>query len=286
MNTKLAEDKTYRESFLRNFSINEASPANNVCDIAATTSGATNKIEEARRFDREKIRAMTRMIRNIAHVWRQPLNALAISIQDLKEANRYGDLNNEYLEDMCARSMRLINRMSKTIDDFRLMLEPNEEAMAFDVKKRIQRIEWFVADSMAANGIKLETKYINDVFVYGYPEAFSQALLNVLANAREAILESQEHKIEPFGVVSIEMKLKRRKCVVKISNNGPKIEEEHLNKVFEPYYTTREPGKGSVGLGLYAVKTVIEEAMGGEVSIASSEKLTSVEIALDIFHRE
>lgn len=228
------------------------------------------------RYNKEKIAAMTQMINNIGHRWRQPLNALAIMIQDIKHAKEYGELSYEYLEAVCARSMNIIDRMSKTIDEFRFIFKPSEDAVVFDVKRRLQGAVRFVSDSMAAHNIKIDMRCRDDVSVFGYPEAFSQAILKILSNAKEALLESGVK--EPR--IHIYMSLKNGDCVIKISNNGPKIDDCHLNRIFEPYYTTKDEGKGDQGLGLYAVKMLIEEAMSGDVSVVSNDESTTFKIIL------
>lgn len=241
------------------------------------SENSRDKCLDAKSIKKEKILAMTKMVNNIAHRWRQPLNTLAIMIQDLKYAKANNELTDEYIENMSACSMRVINRMSKIIDEFRLILEPAEEAFIFDVKQILQKAVHFASDSIAAQNIKICMRCRGNVMVFGYPEAFSQAILKILLNAKEALLKSSSQHRN----INIYMSQKDGKCVIKISNNGPKIENERLEQIFEPYYTTKECKNGNEGLGLYSVKMLIEEIMDGKISVSSDENRTVFEITLN-----
>lgn len=270
MNTKLT-DKTTEYMLLKH----------SLCkrQLAASANNSVyNKHINVKDAKKEKILAMTKMVNNIAHRWRQPLNTLAIMIQDLKYAKANNELSDEYIENMSACSMRVINRMSKIIDEFRLILEPAEEAVIFNVKQILQKAVYFASNSIAAQNIKICMRCRGNITVFGYPEAFSQAILKILLNAKEALLKSSNQNRN----INIYMSQKDGKCVIKISNNGPKIENERLDQIFEPYYTTKECKNGNEGLGLYAVKMLIEEIMDGKISVSSDENRTVFEITLNV----
>ncbi|KJU87751.1 PAS sensor protein, partial [Candidatus Magnetobacterium bavaricum] len=80
---------------------------------------------------------MGEMMAMIAHQWKQPLNALALNVFDLKDAYEYGELDKEYLDKMVRTSKEQINFMAKTIDDFRDFLLPAKEKISFNVKNVI-----------------------------------------------------------------------------------------------------------------------------------------------------
>ncbi len=205
--------------------------------------------------------AMGEMIGNIAHQWRQPLNALGISVQSLLITYEDGELTGEYLKSMTGSAMELISHMSRTITDFRNYFKPDKEKVEFNVCQAVRKTISLIEESFSSRNITIETRSEGDPVINGYPSEYSQVLLNILINARDTIIER--------GIsdprVTINISSENLKALVTISDNAGGIAENIIDKIFDPYFTTKGPDKGT-GVGLFMSKSIIEKNMGGKLT--------------------
>jgi PAS domain S-box-containing protein len=209
--------------------------------------------------------AMGEMIGNIAHQWRQPLSAVAAIVQDLEDAYDYNELDKEYLENSIEKSMEQLEYMSRTIDDFRNFFKPNNCKKEFSIKESMEKGVGFLEKSFFNNGIKLELNIDDDCIFSGFPNQFSQVILNILNNAKDALLEN----LKTDRNLSIDCYKKNDKIHIEISDNAGGINPEYINKIFDPYFSTKEQGKGT-GVGLYMAKVIIEKHMNGSISATNT----------------
>lgn len=212
-----------------------------------------------------RLAAMGEMIGNIAHQWRQPLNTLGIIIQGFPLSMEAGELTEEYLEERVERAMQLIYHMSKTIDDFRNFFSPDKEKVQFGVKGVVANALSLIGDNFRSLGIQVEFDCPDDISVNGYPNEFSQALLNILMNARDAIEERGVHAPR----VVVRMVAENNRMVLTVADNGGGIDERIIGKVFDPYFTSKGPSHGT-GLGLFIAKTIIEKNMNGTLNVRNT----------------
>ncbi|NVN90062.1 MAG: PAS domain S-box protein [Desulfuromonadales bacterium] len=209
--------------------------------------------------------AMGEMIGNIAHQWRQPLNSLGLIVQHLPLKYELGEFTKEFLSNSVGQSMQLVQHMSKTIDDFRNFFRPDREKVEFRVNETISTTLKLIEDSFISQHIKIEVLDKESTVLYGYRNEFAQALLNILNNARDALTERKTEKPR----VTITSRSKNGSAVVTISDNAGGIPKEILNKIFEPYFTTKGPQAGT-GIGLFMSKTIIEKNMGGTLTVRNT----------------
>lgn len=236
-------------------------------------------IQEIREKDHMLIKqsrqaAMGEMIGNIAHQWRQPLNSIAVSIQNLEDAYRYGELNDEYLKDRIAKMMELIQYMSQTIDDFRYFFKPNKEKQEFGLQQVLNLAISFVQNTLDAKGIRCRREFLADAELEGYPNDFTQVILNILNNAKEALVE--RNVSNPY--VYIRVTRDENIVTITIGDNAGGAPPEVLDRIFEPYFTTKEMG---TGLGLYMSKTIVEKNMEGQLTAANTDEGFEVTIRLN-----
>ncbi len=216
-----------------------------------------------------KLASMGEMIGNIAHQWRQPLNALSLLLQKQQIFFERGLLTPEKLEENVTKGISLINKMSSTIDDFRDFFKPNKEKSDFDIKEAVESTLELIDATLHNANIDLEIEIKEGLSVNGYKNEFSQVILNLINNARDVLVEKKvnEGKIKIFTSISDDGST----ISLHVSDNGGGIPEPILNQIFEPYFTTKEEGKGT-GIGLYMSKMIIEENMQGKVSATNSEE--------------
>jgi PAS domain S-box-containing protein len=221
--------------------------------------------------------AMGEMIANIAHQWRQPLNALGLTIQDTKMAWQHGEVDEQYIADMVKDSMRLIKFMSQTIDGFRTFFKPDEEKTSFNLHGTIVRTKNLLLTSLEAHKIEFTMDIPKDIFIYGYENELAQAMLNIIGNAKDAIVENNINSPK----VSIIACKNDGNCIISIQDNAGGIPSTIIDKIFEPYFTTKEQGKGT-GIGLYMAKTIIEDNIGGKLSVENIDSGARFSIILSI----
>jgi signal transduction histidine kinase len=201
------------------------------------------------------------MIGNIAHQWRQPLNTLGLAIQQILQFYDIGELNGDYLEQSVGTSMELIRHMSKTIDDFRNYFKPDKEKAEFKVNEAIVNTVSLIEDSFKNQHIGIEVIATDDPTILGFRNEFAQALLNILNNARDALMERQPRNPR----VAITICREGDRAVITISDNAGGVPEEIMGKIFDPYFTTKGPQEGT-GVGLFMSKAIIEKNMGGRLA--------------------
>ena len=203
--------------------------------------------------------AMGEMIGNIAHQWRQPLNALGLLLANIKDAQHYQELDEPYLERSIAEGNRLIQKMSATINDFRDFFNPGKEAVAFAARQQIAQAIALVESSFKNSGIELRLEADREVYLTGFPNEYSQVLLNLVSNARDAIVSRGN---QPGSIVIRLSESDGRGCVT-VTDNGGGIPLPSMDRIFEPYFSTKEMG---TGIGLYMSQMIIERNMGGSIS--------------------
>ena len=222
-----------------------------------------------------KMASMGEMIGNIAHQWRQPLNALSARIIAFTMKIEMEKIEPKDIEEFEESTNKLIQYMSQTIDDFRNFFVPNKEKKKFYIKDAINSALKFVEYSYRDNNIELILNIDTKAVIYGYQNELVQVLLNILNNSKDAI------KINKIKNPKVEIKTKEDKNNVSIIivDNAGGIKQEIINKVFEPYFTTKFKNQGT-GLGLYMSKMIIEKSMNGKIEIENIENGLKTTITL------
>ncbi|MCM2359765.1 MAG: ATP-binding protein [Geobacteraceae bacterium] len=232
-------------------------------ELANETAERLRAMEEIREKDRmliqqSRMAAMGEMLGNIAHQWRQPLNVLGLKLQQLGFSYEYGGFSRELLDANIDKAMEIVLHLSQTIDDFRKLTSPDKEKSLFRADQVVTKTVSIVEKSFKEQRITIEVSAIGEPQINGYPNEFGQVLLNILMNARDALLEPGTDDAR----VTVRSWTEEGKAVVTITDNAGGIQEEIMNKIFDPYFTTKELGKGT-GIGLFMSKTIIEKNMGG-----------------------
>ncbi|NJD05059.1 MAG: GAF domain-containing protein, partial [Methylococcaceae bacterium] len=244
-----------------------------LAEIAGINADLERRIEEAAAKSRLKdhlliqqsrLAVMGEMINNIAHQWRQPLNALGLVLGNLKDAQEYGELTPEYLLNQVAEGRRFIVRMSQTIDNFRDFFSPNKPREWFSLNQAVDDACGLVRAGLNAHGIGLEVETEGDIRLYGVCGEYSQVLLNLLTNAKEAIQQSGR----PHGRIRIRVDQDQIWARVRVADNGGGIGFEALPHVFDPYFSTKE---GGTGIGLYMSRMIVENSLHGRIEARNAE---------------
>ena len=222
--------------------------------------------------EQAKLAAMGEMIGAIAHQWRQPLNALSINIQNLDDDYADGIVNEEFITEFIKKQTQTIEFMSKTIDDFRNFFQTDKEMQNFSVQEVAQSVDKLLHAQFKHNNIKLSIND-QDFIVRGYKGEMQQVLLNIIANSKDAIIENT------IAQGSITIKIDATEKKIFIYDNGRGMDESILDKIFEPYFTTKEQGKGT-GIGLHISRIIILDHMKGSIKAYNHNDGLCTEIEL------
>ncbi len=246
--------------------------------------------EKEKRMEKEmmlmqqsRLASVGEMIAAIAHQWRQPLNAVGLVIQDLKDAYVHNEFTAEYLYKAVNKSMTQLNYMSNTINDFKNFFKPSKTESLFKPDQAIKDSLSIISAQLKNNFIKIDyqNKAMKETLIRGYPSEFAQVIINILNNARDAILDAREKGTlsRNEGEIAIEMYNNDKGTVIDISDDAGEIPDQILNRIFDPYFTTKESHKGT-GIGLYVAKTIIETNMGGKLLVENREGSVTFTIEL------
>jgi len=211
-----------------------------------------------------KMASMGEMIANIAHQWRQPLNSLSalhtVLLMDYKDN---GVLTQEDIASFKEESAQYIHKMSTTIDDFRNFFSPTKEKEWFVVTDAICESIKFVQDSFNSSGVKLINLTKNKkTQIYSYRNELMQVIMILLNNSRDAIISKE---VEESRVV-VNFSQEAEGLKITVEDNGGGIPEDIIDRVFEPYFTTKFKGDGT-GVGLYMSKMIVEDSIGGKLKL-------------------
>jgi signal transduction histidine kinase len=230
-----------------------------------------SQVDELRKKDniliqQSKMAAMGEMISNIAHQWRQPLNVLSTSIINISLKNELNTLNSADLEHCVNQSQKVIQDMSKTIDDFRDFFVPRKEKIEFNVMDIINDSIELISPSLDVNAIKLDINCEEHCYIAGYKNDLKQVILVILNNAKDAI-KSKELK---DGLMFISSICNKNSLILKFRDNGGGVPDDIKDKIFEPYFTTKHKSQGT-GIGLYMVMEIITKHFSGNIEVKNVE---------------
>jgi signal transduction histidine kinase len=171
----------------------------------------------------------------------------------------------------------MIQRMSQTIDEFRNFFKPGKHAETFNLAAAIQAAADVLEGMFKNHNIELAIECPTDTALYGVPGEFSQVILNLLGNARDAVLAA--HQEQPK--ISIRAHSSVDQVRIDVEDNGIGFDPNTKHKIFEPYFTTKDEGKGT-GIGLYMSKTIVENNMHGSLEAFSLAQGACLRITLPI----
>ena len=225
--------------------------------LAVIKNITQNKLFESQ----AKLASMGEMIGNIAHQWRQPLSVISATASGISFKQELGMLSNEMIEAGMEEIVHQANYLSQTIDDFRNFIKGEAIEDNFNATSLINKTLSIANPSLKNNYIDVVVKIDEDVTLKGYEHELMQALINILNNAKDALM--QNNTIET-KYVFIEVKKVENGCQISIKDNGGGVDPLILNRIFEPYFTTKHQSVGT-GLGLSMTHKIITQMHKGTI---------------------
>jgi signal transduction histidine kinase len=229
-----------------------------------------NREKDKMMLHQSRLAAMGEMIGNISHQWRQPLAALKATMQSIQLKKKLNKLTDEHINESVDTSNMLIEQMNQTIDDFRNFFKPNKTKTKFLLSKVINK-NLKLLDGVYKNfNIDIVMNIDSDIEINGYENELSQALLNILNNSKDVLYNRDGKRFifidQTKQYIKDEFDISREYMVLKIKDNGGGIPYSIINKIFEPYFTTKHQAQGT-GIGLYMTKQIIENNMYGFIDV-------------------
>ena len=217
-----------------------------------------NREKDKLMLQQSRFAQMGEMISMIAHQWRQPLNVLSMLNQSIVIKYNKKKLDEEFIKYFQETSNRQIRNMSQTIDDFRSFFRPQKHDTRFSINEVIKNMLNIITPLFIKNSIEIELEEKEECFAKGHPNEIGQAVINIINNAKDALIENDiEHKY-----IKITIECEGAEILLSIKDNGGGIPKDIMPTIFDPYFTTKHKSHGT-GIGLFMSKRIIEQRFDG-----------------------
>ncbi|WP_200414679.1 PAS domain-containing sensor histidine kinase [Arcobacter sp. FWKO B] len=249
----------------------------------ALSKEVTNAKDEIKQKDKilveqTKLAIMAETLQMISHQWRQPLNIISIKAQKMELDFSFGnEINPDEIVHSLDEIKQTAEELSKTIEDFQNFVELKDYKTKTTPKQVITKAVEIFSNSPDSQKIDFIKDIEKDIEFETYPNELSTILVNILTNAKEAIIRNNTKN----GVIKLKEELINDHMVIEISDNGGGIPENIIDKIFEPYFSTKDSMHG-VGLGLYACKIIVETHLNGKIEAFNHSSGATIKISLPI----
>ena len=221
-----------------------------------------NTIANEKLFKSERLASMGEMIGNIAHQWRQPLSVISTGATGIQVKHQYGMLDDKYLIETSDMINKNAQYLSKTIDDFKNFIKGERIKENFHLKNTIDSFHNLIQHSIKNHNINMIIDIDENIKINGYSNELIQCLINIFNNSKDAY-EQVNIKDRYFFISAKENK---DNVSLKLYDNALGIPNHIIDKVFDPYFTTKHKNQGT-GLGLNMTYKLITEGMKGHIEV-------------------
>lgn len=204
------------------------------------------------------------MIANITHQFRQPLNNISYILINIKKRFENKKLEEKYFTKKVIQVDEQLQFLSTTIDHFKDFYTPSKQKENFLIREAIDSSITILSAELKKRNIMLDVQYnVNeDINISGIKNELSQVILSILSNASDALKEIET------PLINILIDANDAEIIISISNNGKQIDKRDINKIFEPYFSTKKEG---TGIGLYLSKMIIKRSFDGDLKVENND---------------
>ncbi|WP_297484162.1 FIST N-terminal domain-containing protein [Sulfurimonas sp.] len=246
--------------------------------IVGTSLDLTNiRVQDSLLIQQAKYAQMGEMINMVAHQWRQPLNAISAAAIKLNIQSQMDILTEEEITSTSNFIEEMTQKMSQTINDFMNFTKPTNKKESIIFNEIFQDIFNIIGTQLSNHNIKVNINIETEKQLYTYKKELEHILINIIGNARDAYenvdIETKE--------ISIRAYVKDKQFIIKISDNAGGIDEAIIDRIFEPYFTTKETNKGT-GLGLYMSKKILQDHLSGDIFADNEDNGAVFTIIMDM----
>ena len=218
---------------------------------------------EKKSIQHNKYIALAELIHNIAHQWRQPLSVISTSASGISMQKELNMLKDEDLYSLCDSILHNTEYLSSTIDNFKNLIDNTSDSSKFNLNSIIQNNQTLLFCDLLNKKINLEINVENDIVVDVCQNQFIQVLLTIITNSKDVLDDKDGEKY-----IFIDISKNDRYAMIKIYDNGEGIKRDIIDKIFEPYFTTKHQSAGK-GLGLYIVRNIVIESFDGLIEVTN-----------------
>jgi signal transduction histidine kinase len=242
--------------------------------IVSQRRNLENKLEELMKKDKmlstqSKQAVMGEMMSMIAHQWRQPLSGVTLQISNLQFERMLGnEISDEKLEKILNSISDTLIYLSNTVDDFQTYFHPKKTQSRVDIHEVLNKAVNFAKARVESNKIDIEITKNKDIDVITYENELIQIILNLINNSIDALIQKDSEKLK----INIEVEDLCEHIEIYVKDNGVGISKENMEKIFEPYFSTKD--KNGTGLGLYMSQIIAQKQFDGGISVNSSDHET------------
>ena len=220
--------------------------------------------------EQSKLAAMGEMIGNIAHQWRQPLSLIStVSTGRIFQQKMLGQVDGQLIKDM-----DMINEtsqyLSRTIDDFRDFIKDDQEVKVSSIKEALEYTVKLTKASIENNFINLIVDIEDDLEILANKNELVQSFINIINNAKDILKENTEEENRYIFIKT--KKLNDNYLELMICDSGGGIEDSIINRIFEPYFTTKHQSIGT-GIGLSMVNKILRDKYKAKVSVLNDTSI-------------
>ncbi|WP_071627519.1 sensor histidine kinase [Poseidonibacter lekithochrous] len=221
-----------------------------------------NREKDKKLIQQTRFAALGEMIGNIAHQWRQPLSAISSTASSMLLQLQLDLLEKKDIEKSYNSIIKYSDFLSQTVEDFRSFFKENKQKEEFDMIKTLHNTITITSATYKDAAIQIAYNFdVEELYAYGFANELSQVYLNILSNAKDILKNSEDQN----KIVKIRAYENDNFNVVEIIDNAGGINEEIIDKIFDPYFTTKHQSQGT-GIGLYMSKEIIEKHMSGQLT--------------------
>ena len=204
-----------------------------------------------------RLAAMGEMIDAVAHQWEQPLNAISMMIDMLRDDFQSGHVDDDYINDLEQTTHLQIEHMVTTLNEFRNFLRPSTKNENFHINTVVQNVQILMKDELIAQNLHLNLDIDEDTAIFGNKNEFKHLFINLINNSIDAF---NEHDIQTREV-DIKCYEENDHIYIKVEDNAGGIPKNIINHIFKPNVTTKAEGKGT-GIGLYMSSQIVNKNNG------------------------
>lgn len=238
---------------------------------------AKNREKDIMLIQQNRQAAMGDLLDHIAHQWKQPLTVVSLLIQNLWASYTCSGLTIEKIGETFGKTTDLLEHMAQTIEVFRDFYRPDKEKTVFRISDSVENALAFILPALNYQSVAVELDVDPELLAMGYPREYVQVLLNVLSNARDALIERKTEKPK----ILIRGMAEENRAVVTITDNAGGIPESMVASIFDLYVTTKE-ASGGTGIGLHMSKNIIEKNMDGSLTAHNTDFGAQFRIAVNM----